>query len=398
MLRWQHVIERMVTALALLCLVGEAYAADHEFAREPMAASESLAPSRVSRYLDLRSDVDQATLTALGSVFERASPHDVLPRRGAREAELYRKTSRGVVLVIAGERSLGSGSVISSDGLVLTNWHVVQRKKAVVVVFKPPRGSEVREQDAYIGVVTKIDEVADLALVKLMTPPPNITVLKLGSMNQVEVGVDVHAIGHPTGEAWSYTRGIVSQLHPNYEWRTEKEFMHKASVIQTQTPINPGNSGGPLLSDAREIIGVNSFKKRGESLNFAVSVEEIHRFLQRKGDRYAARKLARKSSCKTRYDKKDTNKNGINDLVRADTNCDGRPDKLYFDENEDGKIDFALIDSDYDGTFETKAVDTNKDGKADLWLVDTDGDGKFDIAGIDSDGDGTIDRYKRLGG
>jgi S1-C subfamily serine protease len=77
-------------------------------------------------------------------------------------------------------------------------------------------------------------------------------------------------IGHPTGEAWSYTTGVISQYRQNYEWQAEgNSIRHRADIIQTQTPINPGNSGGPLLSDSSNLIGVNSFKSGGEGLNFA---------------------------------------------------------------------------------------------------------------------------------
>jgi S1-C subfamily serine protease len=77
----------------------------------------------------------------------------------------------------------------------------------------------------------------------------------------------------PTGEAWTYTTGVISQYRRAYEWQAEGDpIKHKADIIQTQTPINPGNSGGPLLGDTGNLIGVNSFKASGEGLNFAVSV------------------------------------------------------------------------------------------------------------------------------
>jgi S1-C subfamily serine protease len=81
------------------------------------------------------------------------------------------------------------------------------------------------------------------------------------------VGTKPGGIGHPNGENWTYTKGIVSSVRPDYEWLT-----HRATVIQTQTPINPGNSGGPLLSDDGKIVGVNSFGDKGaEGLNFAIA-------------------------------------------------------------------------------------------------------------------------------
>jgi S1-C subfamily serine protease len=82
------------------------------------------------------------------------------------------------------------------------------------------------------------------------------------SSEDIEVGADVRAIGHPKGEEWTYTKGIVSSVRPDYEWSGEPGESHRATVIQTQTPINPGNSGGPLLSDEGKIVGVNSFRKK----------------------------------------------------------------------------------------------------------------------------------------
>src|SRR5690606_14286963 len=123
--------------------------------------------------------------------------------------------------------------------------------------------------------VVKRDGVADLALLQVADVPAGVKPLAVGSAASVQVGADVHAIGHPTGEAWTYTRGVVSQVRKDYAWMDE----HKATVIQTQTPINPGNSGGPLINDDLEIIGVNSFKADGEGLNFAVSADDVKAFL-----------------------------------------------------------------------------------------------------------------------
>src|SRR5262249_1939909 len=99
----------------------------------------------------------------------------------------------------------------------------------------------------------------------------------------------VAAIGHPEGQSWTYTKGIVSQIRPDFAWSTGQGESHRATVIQTQTPINPGNSGGPLLSDDGRIVGINSFRAtEGEGLNFAVSAKDISAFLNNQADGMAA--------------------------------------------------------------------------------------------------------------
>ena len=142
----------------------------------------------------------------------------------------------------------------------------------------------------------KYDEIADLALVKVSEVPTGRTPIRLGDPSEIAVGMDVHAIGHPTGEAWTYTTGVISQYRQAYEWQAEGDpIKHRADIIQTQTPINPGNSGGPLLGDSSSLIGVNSFKAGGEGLNFAVSVDEVRRFIARPGNRITQTPKATKS-------------------------------------------------------------------------------------------------------
>ncbi len=201
--------------------------------------------------------------------------------RGATNVEVYQKAVEGTVLVVT-ERSVGSGAVISSTGEVLTNWHVIQGARRVAVIFKPKEGVEIKKELAFAATPSKTDPVADLALLQIQAPPPDLTILSFGDLSQVQVGQDVHAIGHPKEQTWTYTAGLVSQIRPQYQWRgAPDDILHQATVIQTQTPINPGNSGGPLLNDQVEIIGINSFRGEGEGLNYAVAVDTIKAFLQK---------------------------------------------------------------------------------------------------------------------
>jgi S1-C subfamily serine protease len=190
--------------------------------------------------------------------------------RSARDAELYRVTAPSVVRILTNSGS-GSGSLIGSSGEILTNLHVVKGQSQVAVVFKPAtEGAIPSRDDIKLGRVIKYDEVTDLALVRATDIPKGRVPIRLGDSSEMAIGADVSAIGHPEDQAWTFTKGIISQYRIGFEW-----LDHKADVIQTQTPINPGNSGGPLISETGSLIGVNSLKPDAEGLNFSVSVDEV---------------------------------------------------------------------------------------------------------------------------
>jgi S1-C subfamily serine protease len=219
---------------------------------------------------------DFSTAEALTTQFKEEVPHT----RGTQDVLLFRQIAPSVVLILSKD-GLGSGSVLQNN-VILTNFHVIDHNREVTVVFKPTDpGGHANPDEVVKADVVKIDELRDLALVRPRSLP-NRTVLPLEISSQdIDVGADVRAIGHPTGEAWTYTKGIVSSVRPNYEWPGDGGESHRATVVQTQTPINPGNSGGPLLSDDGKIVGVNSFIKKGvEGLNFAVAANEIRYLLK----------------------------------------------------------------------------------------------------------------------
>jgi S1-C subfamily serine protease len=150
------------------------------------------------------------------------------------------------VVLIATKAGFGSGALIGNSGEILTNWHVIKGYSVVAVVFKPAiEGSKPTRDDVKTAQVVKYDEVADLASIKTLDLPGTSTPIRLGDPSEINIGADVHAIGHPTGEVWTYTKGVISQYRIGFEWSAGNEdTKHKADVIQTQTPINPGNSGG----------------------------------------------------------------------------------------------------------------------------------------------------------
>jgi hypothetical protein len=163
---------------------------------------------------------------------------------------------------------------------------VIRDAKRIVVVFKPKQGVDVKKDLAYGAIPIKVDEVADLAMLKVDAPTRLLHPLQMGDVSKLEVGDNVDAIGHPEGEVWTFTTGTISQIRPHYEWKAAGET-HLATVIQTQTAINPGNSGGPLLNDKAQVIGINSFRIEGEGLNYAIAGDTVEAFLKRAASRAA---------------------------------------------------------------------------------------------------------------
>ena len=320
--------------------------------------------------------------------------------RGELEAELFRRLAPAVVLVVTTDDNgkwtgLGSGSIIDADGAILTNLHVVGDHEWVLIFLRPEPGHEFGK--AYVGVVQKTDAIADLALVKMTAPPDGLPVVPLGTLSTVEVGEDVHAIGHPVGETWTYTKGLVSQVRPNYEWTIGSDT-HHATVIQTQTPINPGNSGGPLFDNAGRLVGVNTFlNSEAQGINYAVAVDEIDSFLARRTSRGAARAADSANwSPKAGIETSDRDGDGDDDLWVSDTDGDGMPECIIYDDDSDGVLDGALYDSNENGKPEAQSFDTDGDGKIDCYKFDVDEDGTWDEFAIDSNQDGTADYVERL--
>ncbi|MGB7415242.1 MAG: HhoA/HhoB/HtrA family serine endopeptidase [Thermosynechococcaceae cyanobacterium] len=162
-------------------------------------------------------------------------------------------------------RGQGSGFIIDESGIVLTNAHVVSKADIVLVTLKDGR--------EYKGEVKGVDEVSDLAVVKLQNVEGRLPVAPLGNSEQVEVGDWAIAVGNPVGLDNTVTLGIISTLH-----RTSAEIGipgKRLDFIQTDAAINPGNSGGPLLSDRGEVIGINTaIRADAMGIGFAIPIDK----------------------------------------------------------------------------------------------------------------------------
>jgi Trypsin-like peptidase domain len=278
----------------------------------------------------------------------------------------------------------------------------------VGVLFKPSQANATPDSKSVLRAdVVKSDPTRDLALLKLATLPQSVKPLELGSESEIEIGADVHAIGHPIGEIWTYTRGLISQVRKDYAWKTKDgAFAHRADVIQTQTPISAGNSGGPLLGDSGKILGVNSFSAaEGENLNFAISVHDLAAFV-RAGPQLASATQPPTSSampasapptskCQTvklydgRSEKKDAH------LVAYDTNCDRKADFHILTPDDKKKPIQALVDSNHDGKIDIVVEDRDRDGRWDISYIDVDYDGVPDLVGYHPDGKLKPSRFER---
>lgn len=206
-------------------------------------------------------------LPDFADLVERVGPAVVNIRTTERAAEGARSPFRRRSPALQGSdevpRGEGSGFIISGDGFVLTNAHVVEGANEVYVTLTDKREFKAK----IIGA----DERTDVALVKIEAT--NLPVLRIGDANRLRVGEWVVAIGSPFGLENSVTAGIVSAK--------QRETGSDIPFIQTDVAVNPGNSGGPLINIRGEAVGINSqiLSPVGSfvGISFAIPIDEAMR-------------------------------------------------------------------------------------------------------------------------
>jgi S1-C subfamily serine protease len=198
---------------------------------------------------------------------------------GLTPSQLYQLASPGVVEIVVtlpsgGGEALGSGFVVSSQGYILTNAHVVdvngQAVKTATVAFRGAGTATTRVKGRVVG----FDNTSDVALIKVdPAKAPALRPLPLGNSDAVLVGEPVIAIGNPLGFDFSLTSGIVSATHRDLQSPNGAVI---ANGIQTDAAINEGNSGGPLIDSSGKVIGINeqiaSQSGGSQGLGFAVPI------------------------------------------------------------------------------------------------------------------------------
>lgn len=159
------------------------------------------------------------------------------------------------------ESSLGSGVIVTEDGLIVSNAHVIKDAQEIVAVM--PDGQE------YQAETVLVDERTDLAMLKINAEGRKLPVIELADSDALEVGDIVLAIGNPFGVGQTVTSGIVSAIA-----RTAAGISDYNFFIQTDAAINPGNSGGALVGMDGRLVGVNTaiFSRDGGSLGIGFAI------------------------------------------------------------------------------------------------------------------------------
>ena len=159
----------------------------------------------------------------------------------------------------------GSGFIIDRTGVILTNAHVVDNANKVTVTLKDGR--------TFKGEVKGVDEVTDLAVVKIDDPGSTLPVAPLGDYSQVQVGDWAIAVGNPVGLDNTVTLGIISTLGRSAAKVGIPD--KRVEFIQTDAAINPGNSGGPLLNFKGEVVGINTaIRADAMGIGFAIPINQ----------------------------------------------------------------------------------------------------------------------------
>jgi putative serine protease PepD len=228
----------------------------------------------------------------------KGQPVSYTTTTGLDAQKIYEQNINGVVEIVStfpgttdmwgqstGEQQgIGTGFVVSKDGEILTNAHVVSESgvtaSSVVVVFK--NGSDTQGTQVPATIVGS-DESTDVALIKIdpSQAPVELTPVSLGDSSSVAVGESVVAIGNPLGLDFSLSTGVVSAVG------RELQSPNGATItggIQTDAAINPGNSGGPLFNADGEVIGINeqidSQSGGNEGIGFAVPINTAVQVMQ----------------------------------------------------------------------------------------------------------------------
>lgn len=196
------------------------------------------------------------------------------------KSEAFEKVAPAVVIVSANGVTdysgiipqqvdgMGSGFIINEEGYILTNYHVIEGAKEVIVTLSDGRDVKAK--------VVNYDQNQDIAMLKLTDDSIKVpAIVELGNSDALKPGEEVLAIGTPLSKDFNQTvtGGLVSAVNRTVETSTGV----KLNLIQTDAAINPGNSGGPLINTKGEVVGINTLKMSGEAegIGFSIPINEV---------------------------------------------------------------------------------------------------------------------------
>lgn len=196
-------------------------------------------------------------ISCLWTAFSATPTHAEMPI-----SAIFSEGSESVVLIGADidkkNPIIGSGFIISPDGLIVTNYHVIKDSEKIVVKLK--------NNKYYAGArIIGSDPEKDIALIKIKAG--GLKAVTMGNSNNIKIGEKVVAIGNPLGLESTVADGLISALRTMENGR---------KLLQTSVPLSTGSSGSPLFNLNGEVIGVNvSGRTEGQNLNFAVPINSV---------------------------------------------------------------------------------------------------------------------------
>jgi S1-C subfamily serine protease len=271
--------------------------------------------------------------------------------RGEKEANIIipKLEASTVIINNKSDNSIGAGVIINDGKNILTNYHVVEAdKENVYIAFKPKLGNKPSNNNYYKVKVVKVDMTRDLALLEMpkdLIERNEYISLKLADIESLKKGIDIYNMGHPLGYYFAFEYGMLTNILNDYSWDEYKANY----ILQYSMNANKGNSGSPIVNDKLELIGIGAFSnKKGENLNFGISVIDIKNFIDSKesvivkkknADEYKDKITEQGTYKNIKLAKIDRNKNGIPDAMMKDIDNDGTWDIIAYDTDEDGSYD-----------------------------------------------------------
>ncbi|MBL4883224.1 MAG: trypsin-like peptidase domain-containing protein [Planctomycetaceae bacterium] len=168
------------------------------------------------------------------------------------------------------EEGTGSGVVVDRAGHIVTNYHVIEDVREVIV--------SMFDGESYDATFVGADPVNDIAVIRIEAPRESLHPVRFGDSSPLKVGMKVLAIGNPFGLERTLTTGIISSLNRSLQLHRDRNIK---SIIQIDAAVNPGNSGGPVLDSHGRMIGMNTaiYSKTGQSsgVGFAIPVNLVKR-------------------------------------------------------------------------------------------------------------------------